>query len=242
MTAGTVTGAGTTPDQLQVAEVFGPTVQGEGPSLGRRAVFVRLMRCNLTCKRCDTPETWDASRFDLHARTTSMPVPDLVSWALAQPVDLVVITGGEPFIQQRRLVPLVQALSDAGRRVEIETNGTVVPLPELAAHAWFNVSPKVGVFGASDPESKRIKPAALRTLQQTGRAVFKFVITKPDDLDDVARLADEHGLTSIWCMPEGTTPADVVDGPRAWADDAIARGFHVTTRLHVLLWDDAPGR
>lgn len=50
--------------ELVVSEVFGPTFQGEGPSLGRRAGFVRLGRCNLDCSWCDTPNTWDWSRFD----------------------------------------------------------------------------------------------------------------------------------------------------------------------------------
>src|SRR5690606_23600704 len=175
------TDGGAFDDRLQVAELFGPTVQGEGPSLGRRAAFVRLMRCNLSCTACDTPFTWDTSRYDLGAHTTTMTVAELTSWALAQPVDLLVITGGEPLIQQRRLVPLVRAVTESGRRVEIETNGTIAPLPELLETAHFNVSPKIGAFGAADPESRRIRPEALRVLEESGRATFKFVITTSAD-------------------------------------------------------------
>ena len=54
---------------LVVAEVFGPTFQGEGPSTGQRAGFVRLGRCNLDCSWCDTPYTWDWERFDPAAAT-----------------------------------------------------------------------------------------------------------------------------------------------------------------------------
>src|SRR4029450_7825218 len=50
--------------ELVVSEVFGPTFQGEGPSVGRRAGFVRLGRCNLDCSWCDTPYTWDWERHD----------------------------------------------------------------------------------------------------------------------------------------------------------------------------------
>ena len=49
---------------LPVAEVFAPTFQGEGPYLGRSADFIRLGGCNLTCYGCDTPYTWDASRYE----------------------------------------------------------------------------------------------------------------------------------------------------------------------------------
>ena len=66
---------------LVVAEVFGPTFQGEGPSAGRRAMFLRLGRCNLDCAWCDTPYTWDWSRFDpaveLHRRTVDDVMSEL---------------------------------------------------------------------------------------------------------------------------------------------------------------------
>ena len=96
-----------------VAERFGietPTFQGEGPSCGHPALFIRLSRCNLTCSRCDTKYTWDWARFDPRKESTKRSVADLVAWAASSPVELVVITGGEPLIQQARLVPLVGQL------------------------------------------------------------------------------------------------------------------------------------
>ena len=59
-------------DDLVVAEIFGPTWQGEGPSAGQVAAFVRLGLCNLTCAWCDTAYTWDRSRFDLRAELRRM--------------------------------------------------------------------------------------------------------------------------------------------------------------------------
>ena len=65
---------------LIVAECFGvetPTFQGEGPSCGHPALFIRLSRCNLTCARCDTKYTWDWSRFDEKPLPAGEPaVPD----------------------------------------------------------------------------------------------------------------------------------------------------------------------
>src|SRR5438046_5626962 len=52
-------GGGVGTRTLVVSEIFGPTFQGEGPSLGRRCVFLRLGACNLHCRWCDTPYTWD---------------------------------------------------------------------------------------------------------------------------------------------------------------------------------------
>jgi organic radical activating enzyme len=230
-------------DALLVSETFGPTFQGEGTSLGRRALFIRLMRCNLSCRGCDTPYTWDATRFDLAAETSEVTVGDLLEWALGRPEELVVITGGEPLVQQRRLPPLVQGLVAAGRRVEVETNGTIAPrfgLESLVSQ--FTVSPKLARFGAGMPPTQRINPAVLAKFVATGRAVFKFVVSHPAELDEIAWLTDAHGLAPVFVMPEGTTAAEVTARAAALADPVLARGFHLTTRLHVLLWGDRRGR
>lgn len=116
-----------TPRTLLVTETFGPTFQGEGPSMGQPALFVRLSRCNLRCPACDEPRTWDTTRFDLREHTRRIDVSTLVTWALSHSTPLVVITGGEPLLQQHTLAPFIDALLKAGRRVEIETNGTITP-------------------------------------------------------------------------------------------------------------------
>src|SRR5262249_22546121 len=129
---------------LVVAELFGPTLQGEGPSAGQQAVFVRLSNCNLACTWCDTPYTWDWARFDRAAEQHPTTVENVCGWVLVHRTRLVVITGGEPLLQRRTLLPLVDPLAEAGRRIEVETNGTITPQPALAAAvSAFNVSPKL---------------------------------------------------------------------------------------------------
>jgi len=228
---------------LVVSEVFGPTFQGEGPTLGRRAAFVRLGRCNLDCSYCDTPYTWDWERFDPAAELSRRPVADVVDEVAGMGVDRVVVTGGEPLLQQRRLVPFLEAASDRGWAVEVETNGTIAPLPEVTALVErFNVSPKLANSGVA--RDRAIVPDALRALAATGRAAWKFVVASPADLDEVQALVDGFGLdaAAVHVMPEGTTAAAVLAGGRALADAVQARGWHLTTRLHVLLWGDERGR
>jgi hypothetical protein len=140
---------------LVVAEVFGPTFQGEGPSLGRRAGFVRLGRCNLDCSWCDTPFTWDWDRYDPAVELRRMPVTEVVARLEAMEPEIVVVTGGEPLLQQRRLVPLAEACVERGWEVEVETNGTLAPGPGLTALvARWNVSPKLA--NSSVAEDRRI--------------------------------------------------------------------------------------
>ncbi|GAA2923946.1 7-carboxy-7-deazaguanine synthase QueE [Streptomyces mexicanus] len=231
-------------ESLIITECFGtevPTFQGEGPSCGHPALFIRLSRCNLTCTRCDTKYTWDWSRFDPHEESTRQSVAGLVAWASSSPVELVVITGGEPLIQQARLVPLVRGLIAAGKRIEFETNGTIAPTPELVADGVrFNVSPKLASFGVK--ETKSIVPAALEAFVASGRAAFKFVASTVDDLDRIAELADAHRLAPVWVMPEGTTPEVITATTRVLADGVAARHWHFTIRLHVLAFADARGR
>ncbi|MFI1700367.1 7-carboxy-7-deazaguanine synthase QueE [Streptomyces bobili] len=229
---------------LIVAECFGvevPTFQGEGPSCGHPALFIRLSRCNLTCTKCDTKYTWDWSQFDPHKESTKRTVADLVAWAASSPVELVVITGGEPLLQQARLVPLIRGLLAAGKRVEFETNGTLAPFPKLVVDGVrFNVSPKLASFGMD--EAKSVVPAALEAFVATGRAAFKFVASSVADLDRVAELADAHRLAPVWVMPEGTTADAITETTRVLADAVAARRWHFTTRLHVLAFADARGR
>ncbi|WP_226963002.1 hypothetical protein [Streptomyces sp. C8S0] len=89
--------------------------------------------------------------------------------------------------------PLVQRLLEEGRRVEFETNGTVMPDPALlVAGVRFNVSPKLASFGMD--EAKSIVPSVLRALAESGQAVFKFVASSVADVDRIAELVDRHGL------------------------------------------------
>lgn len=227
--------------ELVVAEVFGPTFQGEGPSVGRRAGFVRLGRCNLDCSWCDTPYTWDWDRYDPTSELRRESVATILEQLDAMRPEMVVVTGGEPLLQQRRLVPLLQACAARGWPVEIETNGTIAPDDRLRALVGqWNVSPKLANSGI--PLDKRIRAEALASLRATGTAVFKFVVTQAADLDEVVDLVEAHELEPVWIMPEGTDPTTLLEHARQLAGPVLDRGWNLTLRLHVLLWGDERGR
>lgn len=228
-------------EQLVVSEVFGPTFQGEGRSIGRRAGFVRLGRCNLACAFCDTPYTWRWEDHDPAAELTHTTVPAIVAGLEAMGVELVVVTGGEPLLQQRRLVSLAREIARRGWECEIETAGTIAPAADLVPLvSRFNVSPKLA--NSANPQDQRYKPPVLRAFESTGRASFKFVACDPEDLDEVQEIVEECGLGDVWIMPEGTEPSVLLDRSRRLAEGVLDRGWHLTTRLHVLLWGDERGR
>jgi 7-carboxy-7-deazaguanine synthase len=240
---------------LPIAETFGPTFQGEGRSSGRRAWFVRLGGCNLTCRDCDTPYTWDSTRYVLRDELTMMTAAQILGQLPSGPYDMhteqipmIVITGGEPLMYQGSpvLAELLQRFDEWRQPVEFETNGTIAPTEDV--WRWpvvrFNVSPKLDGPMSVDPVEKRIVPKALADfagLAGYGRAVFKFVCRHPADVDRVARLVEHHRIPpgSVWVMPEGVTPEATLHHAQQLADAVLVHGFNLTLRQHVLLWPDA---
>jgi 7-carboxy-7-deazaguanine synthase len=221
---------------LNVNEIFGPTIQGEGPSTGKRCAFLRVSGCNLTCSWCDTPYTWDwkgvnGQVWDKDSETHSMTVYNILYRLTGLGVGLVVISGGEPMMQQEALRPVVERLRASGIDVEIETNGTIKPTIQPTR---FNVSPKLVHSGVRD--KIRFKPDALR--EYLGKSNFKFVCQTLTDLDEVAAIAKEVGIpnSDIWIMPEGRDPETLMSHAEIITDQAIARGWNITGRLHVMTW------
>ena len=228
------------PDTLVVSEVFGPTWQGEGPSLGRRAGFVRLGRCNLACTFCDTPYTWRWADHDPAVELRTIAVDAVVAELLRMDVPLVVVTGGEPLLQQSHLPALLRPLRTRGIEIEIETAGTLAPIADVVDLVdRFNVSPKLANSG--NEAGRRLRPDVLRALQATGKAAFKFVAVDAADLDEVQGIVDANGLTEVWVMPEGTDAETIVARSRVLVDPVMDRGWNLTSRLHVLLWGDRRG-
>ena len=113
---------------MKINEIF-YSLQGEGHYTGTPAVFVRFAGCNLKCNFCDT----DFTSF------TEMTEDDIVRETGQYPTNHIVITGGEPTLQIT--ASLVSKLHDAGKYVQIETNGTNV-LPDGCNIDWVTCSPK----------------------------------------------------------------------------------------------------
>jgi organic radical activating enzyme len=229
---------------LLVSEVFGPTLQGEGPFMGRSASFLRLGMCNLACSWCDTPYTWDKERYNLSDEMGDVEVEALLPQLKAWRTPVVVITGGEPLMQQGKdgWPTLLRGLLAQGQSPHVETNGTITPNPATAALVdHFSVSPKLANSG--DPEGKRLKVGPLSWFAACDRAIFKFVVTGRDDLDTIDRLIHTYGIAGdkVWIMPEGAEPEDTLNTMLAIADDVVARRWNLTTRLHVLCWGNVRG-
>ena len=240
------------------AEIF-HTIQGEGVSSGIPAVFVRLSLCNLHCAWCDTDHTWNFKGTPWKHEKDSVPgyakhrkddviiemgVDEVAETVRGFGCRRVVLTGGEPLLQEKDLVKLMAELRRDGGDwfFEIETNGTRMPGEEtVAAMDQFNVSPKLANSGVE--ESLRKKTGVVSGLVGTGKAWFKFVVEKEGDLAEILEMIGEAGIPreKLILMPEGRN-VEEIDRVAPWlAEKCRDLGVRFSDRLHVRLWGDRRG-
>ena len=228
---------------LAISEVFGPTFQGEAKFAGQRCAFLRLGACNLDCAWCDTPYTWDATRFDLKKEITTVEIDAIFSKILGMQVPFVVISGGEPLLQQKKAgwADLLAKFKEEMIDVHIETNGTITPnLVSLQRIAHFSISPKLTSAKVSK-DKKRFNDEAMNVFKRLARedkALFKFVCYDENDLIEVLGIEQHYGLDKkdIWIMPEGTDKDTIQKRLESLADLVLDYGYHLTPRLHTLIW------
>jgi organic radical activating enzyme len=117
-------------DVLPLMEMY-LTLQGEGYHQGKPAFFIRLAGCNVGCHWCDVKESWDEKNYP------KITVDDILKEVRKQPVQMVVITGGEPLMYD--LNCLTQKIKEHGFKTHIETSGTY---EVTGTWDWFCLSPK----------------------------------------------------------------------------------------------------
>lgn len=228
---------------LNVNEIFGPTIQGEGPHTGRLVGFLRLAGCNLACTWCDTPYSWDWSKYDRNEESHKILCSDVAEEIDKMVVDRLIVTGGEPSLQQRGLVYLKSLMPMV--EFEIESNGTLPPREDYArAVNLFTISPKLGHAGDAFKDRIRLEAMnAYSELAWDGKAVFKFVCQKPSDLNEVLDIARIYKIPreAIWIMPEGADPQTHLNNFVALADAVVEKGWNLSSRLHLIAWGQTRG-
>jgi len=222
---------------LKIAELF-YSIQGEGALVGVPSVFVRTSGCNLRCSWCDTPYTsWQPEGTDLSLQ-------QILDEVKAHPARHVVVTGGEPMIAPD-IIPLTEQLRAAGLHITVETAGTVF---QPVACDLMSISPKLS---NSTPEGRwaaqhdrlRIQPDVLRELMGRYQYQLKFVIARPEDMEEVRDLVRELEAERerVILMPEGTDVERLRERGIWLAEICKDEGFRFSPRLHVDLWGNQRG-
>ncbi len=216
------------------AEIF-YSVQGEGVSVGKPSIFIRLAGCNLACAWCDTAYSWNGSVKAVH-----LSLEEIVNKILQYPCKHLVITGGEPLLQQKALLKLVEMLPEFS--FEIETNGSVKPLPELLERVeQVNVSPKLEHSG--NFLSKAWNPAALQAFAQSGKAWFKFVVSSESDIVHLLVESERLGISRsrILLMPQAKTRDELNLSRSRVVNWCLKYNVRFSDRLHISIWGDKKG-
>jgi 7-carboxy-7-deazaguanine synthase len=217
---------------LKIAELF-YSIQGEGALVGVPSFFIRTSGCNLRCAWCDTPYTsWQPEGVE-------MSLEQILDEVKAHPAKHVVVTGGEPMIAPE-IVPLTNRLRDLGLHITIETAGTVF---QPVACDLMSISPKLSNSTptgswAERHDRLRIQSGVLADLMARYEYQLKFVIGKPEDVEEARGLAESLGAgpERVILMPEGVD-RDTLRERGVWlAEICKKEGFRFSPRLHVELW------
>jgi 7-carboxy-7-deazaguanine synthase len=235
---------------MQIIEIY-RSLQGESSFAGLPCTFVRLMGCNLRCSWCDSEYTFQGGvrmtpeEVETEVRRLT-PLPEGAGQPqVGAPSALVEITGGEPMLHERELVPLMERLLSRGYTLLLETSGER-PLAQVpgAVHKIVDVKcPQSGEGGSFRMEN-------LHAL--TARDEVKFVLAGREDYEFARHFVRQHGLehrvASVLFSPAfsksaaGTRDAShcVLD-PRVLAgwilDDAL--NVRLGLQIHKFIWDPA---
>jgi len=212
------------------------SIQGESSFAGRPCIFVRLAGCNLRCSWCDSEYTFTGG----YRRSEDEVVAELEKLA---PVKLVEFTGGEPLLQERELLPLMDRLLGESYELMIETSGER-PLERVprAVHKIVDVKcPGSGEAGSFRMENL----ACLSELDEV-----KFVIANRGDYEFARAFLREHRLETcagaVLLSPAfSKTPAaartteNALLDPRELVEWMLADGLpaRLSLQIHKYVWE-----
>lgn len=208
-------------DQIRVHEIY-ESIQGESTFAGLPCTFVRLSRCNLRCRWCDTPQAFEGG--------TEMSRAAVLEKALSFETPLVELTGGEPLLQEGA-IPLLRELCDAGRTVLLETSGERdISLVDPRVHRIMDLKAP----GSGESQRNRWENVA----HLSSRDEVKIVLADRADYEWAKGVIEEHGLerrvnevllSPVWGELD---PKDLVK----WVleDDMPVR---VQIQMHKVIWD-----
>ncbi|HET8635451.1 MAG TPA: radical SAM protein [Acidobacteriaceae bacterium] len=220
---------------MYLIEIY-KSIQGESSFAGRPCIFVRLAGCNLRCSWCDSEYTFTGG-YKLSEDEVIAEIEKLT------PVKLVEFTGGEPLLQEREVIPLMERLLGSGYELMIETSGErpVENVPK-AVHKIIDVKcPGSG-------ESGRFRMTNLASL--TERDEVKFVITNRDDYEYARAFIRDNALEgraggillsptfSKTPTPERTTENCLLD-PSELVEWMLADGLNarLSLQIHKYIWE-----
>jgi 7-carboxy-7-deazaguanine synthase len=168
---------------MRINELF-YSLQGEGRLAGTPSVFIRVSGCPLRCRWCDTSYAW---AFDAG---TEQSAETLLSWAAEYPTRHMVLTGGEPLVQEG-LGAFLRVFSEADILYNFGDGG--ISVFDANADLSGQYQPQLSNSAEGTPEAERLNLAAILQLMQSYSYQLKFVVDQPEDLNEIADCIERLG-------------------------------------------------
>lgn len=229
---------------LQVSEFFCDTLQGEGPTAGTPATFLRLTGCTLDCVWCDTAEVWKKGSWYTFEELFDLIDSVGLSGRLEAGQHLI-LTGGSPLKQQKALTAFLNAWSMRYKfspYVEVENECVLRIESEFCelVNRWNN-SPKLMNSGMK--HRVRVKPDIIAHTAKMTNSVFKFVIEGPEDWEEIVEDYIKNGVAKhqIYLMPCGASQEELAKTREIVAEMCVKHNVRFSDRLHVTIWNKKTG-
>ena len=226
---------------MQINEIF-KSIQGEGPNFGKPAIFLRTAQCNLKCTWCDTKYTWDWENYDYTKEVKEMTLEEIKEQLLDFEIKHLVITGGEPLLQQDDLADLLSFLKP-DFYVEIETNCTILPNKMLTdlVDQW-NVSPKTENSG--NPLELYENDECYYFFANQENCFFKYVVEDESDIPEIKKFVTKYNIPEnrVQLMTQASTKEEISVREKSISELAKANNFLFSPRLHVAMWGAQRGK
>lgn len=252
---------------LDINEIFGPTIQGEGKYCGQASVFIRFGGCNLSCEGfkveyetpngikkfgCDTYYAADSSfkkmwtKYNDYKQIIAVVDKLLTKSNISYKID-VVITGGEPLLywKNQEFQKLLKYYIQNNHRVTIETNASLPLSFEYEYQKKLVFSMSVKLSNSLEKQNKRInKESLIKIISQTRESYLKFVINKifiSQAKHEIEQILDDLPPVDVYLMPMGDTIKEVKQNSEAIIQLAIEKNYIFTDRLHIRVWNNKRG-
>ncbi|WP_418181070.1 7-carboxy-7-deazaguanine synthase QueE [Aliarcobacter lanthieri] len=252
---------------LEINEIFGPTIQGEGKFVGSPSIFIRFGKCNFSCVgfgveyetpsgvkkcACDSYYAVDKEFKDNWEKYTSHldiinEVNKLIENSNYEYKIDIVITGGEPLLYWNKIEfqKLLKYYIDNNHRVTIETNASLdINFNEdFQKKIIFSMSVKLS--NSLEPLKKRVNKKTLKNiLQNTSKSYLKFVIGNDfltQAIDEIKDILSDIPKCEVYLMPLGDTSKQIDENSIKVINLAIKYGFKYSDRLHIRVWNNKRG-
>ena len=226
---------------MKISEIF-ESIQGEGNNAGKPAVFLRIAECNLKCVWCDTKYTWDWKNYDYSKEVNEMSIKEVRQSLEQFRIRHLVITGGEPLMQQDDLAELLTFLKPKFY-VEVETNGTILPNNALSVLVdQWNVSPKTKNSG--NPLEMCEDNECYTFFSKKKNCYFKYVVESEEDLIEINQLISKYNLEKerVLLMTQAMTKEEILAKEKNVFTLSKKNSLGFSPRLHVIRWGSQRGK